>query len=51
MFYLNKLGIKKNIREIALNSLSLRDSRLNLPPEGFDLKAAALKSGFVESPA
>lgn len=43
--------LPKNIREIALNSLSLRDSRLNLPPEGFDLKAAALKSGFVESPA
>ena len=41
----------KNVRELALYSLSLRDSRSNLPPEGFDLKAAALKCGFVESSA
>lgn len=41
----------KDIRELALHSLSLRESRSNLPPEGFDLKAAALESGFVESPA
>ncbi len=43
--------ISKDIRELALHSLSLRDSRLNLPPEGFDLKAAAIECGFVESPA
>jgi nucleolar protein 56 len=41
----------KDVRELALHSLSLRDSRSNLSPEGFDLKAAALKCGFVESPA
>lgn len=39
----------KNIRELALRSLSLRDSRQNLPPEGFDLKAAAINSGFAGS--
>jgi nucleolar protein 56 len=43
--------LPKNVRELALNSLSLRDGRLNLPPEGFDLKAAALESGFAESSA
>lgn len=43
--------LSKDIRELALHSLSLRDSRSNLPPEGFDLKAAALESGFTESPA
>ncbi|MDD3247893.1 MAG: NOP5/NOP56 family protein [Methanosarcina sp.] len=41
----------KNIRELALRSLSLRESRQNLPPEGFDLKAAALECKFVESPS
>jgi nucleolar protein 56 len=41
----------KDIRELALHSLSLRESRSNLPPVGFDLKAAALESGFAESPA
>ncbi|AAM03793.1 TPA: NOP58 family protein [Methanosarcina acetivorans] len=39
----------KGIRELALRSLSLRSSRENLPPEGFDLKAAALECGFVAS--
>ncbi|MDY9925654.1 NOP5/NOP56 family protein [Methanosarcina sp.] len=39
----------KDIRELALHSLSLRDSRQNLPPEGFDLKAAAVECRFVES--
>lgn len=43
--------LSKGIRELALHSLSLRDSRSDLPPEGFDLKAAALKSGFSDSPA
>lgn len=43
--------LSKDIRELALYSLSLRESRSNLPPEGFDLKAAALESGFAESPA
>jgi len=43
--------LSKDIRELALHSLSLRDSRSNFPPEGFDLKTAALKSGFAESPA
>ena len=43
--------LSKGIRELALHSLSLRDSRSNLPPEGFDLKAAAIECGFVESPA
>lgn len=39
----------KDIRELALRSLSLRESRQNLPPEGFDLKTAALECGFTES--
>ncbi|WP_440946051.1 NOP5/NOP56 family protein [Methanosarcina sp. T3] len=39
----------KDIRELALRSLSLRSSRENLPPEGFDLKAAAFECGFVTS--
>ncbi|AKB34917.1 rRNA biogenesis protein Nop5/Nop56 [Methanosarcina siciliae C2J] len=39
----------KDIRELALRSLSLRSSRENLPPEGFDLKATALECGFVAS--
>jgi nucleolar protein 56 len=43
--------LSKDVRELALNSLSLRDSRSNLPPEGFDLKAAAIECGFAESPA
>lgn len=43
--------LSKDIRKLALHSLSLRESRSNLPPEGFDLKAAAIKSGFAESPA
>jgi nucleolar protein 56 len=43
--------LSKDVRELALHSLSLRDSRSNLPPEGFDLKAAALESGFAESSA
>ncbi|HWQ47640.1 MAG TPA: NOP5/NOP56 family protein [Methanosarcina sp.] len=43
--------LSKDIRELALHSLYLRDSRSGLLPEGFDLKAAAIKSGFVESTA
>ncbi len=43
--------LSKDVRELALHSLSLRDSRSNLPPEGFDLKDIALKCRFVESPA
>lgn len=43
--------LSKDIRELALHSLSLRDNRSDLPPEGLDLKAAALKSGFVDSTA
>lgn len=39
----------KNIRELSLRSLSLRESRQNLPPEGFDLKTAAIECGFVEA--
>jgi nucleolar protein 56 len=41
----------KNVRELALRSLSLRDSRQNLPPEVFDLKDAAIKCGFADSPS
>lgn len=43
--------ISKDVRELALHSLSLRDNKSNLPPEGFDPKAAALKCGFVETSA
>lgn len=39
----------KDIRELAIRSVSLRDSRENLPPEGFDLTTAAIKCGFVHS--
>jgi nucleolar protein 56 len=38
-----------DIRELALHSLSLRGSRQTLPPEGFDLKAAAIECRFVDS--
>lgn len=41
----------KDVREIVLRSLSLRDSRQNLPPEGFDLKTAAITCGFADSPS
>ncbi|AKB49450.1 rRNA biogenesis protein Nop5/Nop56 [Methanosarcina barkeri str. Wiesmoor] len=43
--------LSKDVRELALHSLSLRDNKSDLPPEGFDLKNAAIKSGFVESTA
>lgn len=43
--------LSKDVHELVLHSISLRDSRSNLSPEGFDLKAVALKCGFVESPA
>lgn len=43
--------LSKDIRELALHSLDLRNSRSDLPPEGFDLKAAAIRSGFAESTA
>ncbi len=41
----------KDIRELAIRSLSLREIRQNLPPAGFDLKAAALECGFADSSA
>lgn len=41
----------KDVRELVLRSLSLRDNRQNLPPEGFDLKTAAINCGFVDSPS
>ncbi|RXA21364.1 NOP58 family protein [Methanosarcina sp. MSH10X1] len=43
--------LSKDIRVLALHSLSLRDSRSDLPPERFDPKAAALECGFVASSA
>jgi len=39
----------KDIRELALRSLALKEKRQNLPPAGFDLKAAALECRFVDS--
>lgn len=39
----------KNVRELAIRLLSLRENRQNLPPEGFDLKTAAIECGFAES--
>lgn len=41
----------KNISELARHSLSLKELKQNLPPAGFDLRAVALKCGFVESSA
>jgi nucleolar protein 56 len=41
----------KDIRELAIRSLSLREIRQNIPLSGFDLKAAALECGFVDSSA
>jgi nucleolar protein 56 len=41
----------KDILELARNSLALTENRQSLPPAGFDLKAAALDCGFVESSA
>ncbi len=39
----------KDIRELALRSLALKEKGQNLPPAGFDLKAAALECRFVDS--
>lgn len=39
----------KIVRELALRSLSFRDSRQSLPPEGFDLATAAIECGFADS--
>lgn len=39
----------KNIPELASHSLALMKSREGVPPRGFDLKAAAILSGFVSS--
>jgi nucleolar protein 56 len=39
----------KDIRELALRSLALNEKGQNLPPAGFDLKAAALECRFVDS--
>ena len=41
----------KDVRELAHHSLALRENRENLPPAGFDLKAAALECEFVASSA
>ena len=41
----------KNIRELASYLLALRKSMQGFPPAGFDLKAAAIESGFVSSSA
>ena len=42
----------KDIRELARRSIALQENRAgHLPPAGFDLKAAALECGFVESSA
>lgn len=41
----------RDIRELALRSISLRENRQNILSSGFDLKAAALKCGFVNSSA
>lgn len=41
----------KDIRELARHSLALRENRQNLPPMGFDLKAAALECRFIDSSA
>lgn len=38
-----------SVRELASRSLSLRENRHSLPPAGFDLRAAALECGFVNS--
>ena len=40
----------KNVRELALRSLSLREAGKGVPPAGFDLRSAALACGFAESP-
>ena len=40
-----------DIRELARRSIALQEKRQNPPPEGFDLKAAALKCGFIGSSA
>ncbi|WP_410508512.1 NOP5/NOP56 family protein [Methanosarcina hadiensis] len=39
----------KDVRELALHLLSLRNKRQDMPPEGFDLKTAAIESGFADS--
>ncbi len=39
----------KDIRELAHRSIALQKNRQYPPPAGFDLKAAALECGFVES--
>ena len=39
----------KNVRELALRSLSLREAGKGVPPAGFDLRSAALACGFVRS--
>lgn len=39
----------KNVRELALRSLSLREAGKGIPPAGFDLRSAALACGFAGS--
>jgi nucleolar protein 56 len=41
----------KDIRKLACRSIALQENRENLPPVGFDLKAAALECKFVETSA
>ncbi|MCQ1534621.1 NOP58 family protein [Methanosarcina sp. KYL-1] len=43
--------LSKDVRELAQRSLTLRESRQDPPPAGFDLRAAALGCGFIEFPA
>jgi nucleolar protein 56 len=39
----------KDIRELARRSIALRENVQDIPPAGFDLKAAAIECRFVES--
>jgi len=41
----------KDIRELARCSIALRENMQDIPPAGFDLKAAAIECRFVESSA
>lgn len=41
----------KDIRELARRSIALQENMQDIPPAGFDLKAAAIECRFVESSA
>ncbi len=41
----------KDIRELARRSLALQENMQDIPPAGFDLKAAAIECRFVDSSA